>query len=142
MSLMLRCMAEGTPILMADGKTKAIQDIKIGDKVMGVQGNEVSVNNVWKGIEWGSMRQIKVEGQTLLLTLDHPVLTCVRNWRKAKDVSAGDEVFGIHKSRKTIDTAENVPYENRVHNLDLDDHDHAMIAGSIVVGDNYKQHTI
>lgn len=136
------CMAHGTPILMADGKTKAIQDIKIGDKVMGVQGNEVSVNNVWKGIESGSMRQIKVEGQTLLLTLDHPVLTYARNWRRAKDVSAGDEVFGIHKSRKTIDTAENVPYENRVYNLDLDGHDHAMIAGSIVVGDNYRQNII
>lgn len=29
------CMAKDTPILMSDGKIKMVQDIKIGDKLMG-----------------------------------------------------------------------------------------------------------
>ena len=45
------CFGKDTPILMADGSIKAIQDICIGDEVMGPDSNPRKVLNVHKGVD-------------------------------------------------------------------------------------------
>lgn len=45
-----KCLAEGTPILMTNGQTKKIEDIKIGDKVMGDYSDIKIVEEIHSGI--------------------------------------------------------------------------------------------
>lgn len=45
------CHAKGTPILMADGNVKNIEDIKIGDKVMGDDGTPRNVLRLYHGTD-------------------------------------------------------------------------------------------
>jgi DNA primase len=46
-----KCHAKGTSILMADGKIKNVEDIKIGDFVMGEDSKPKEVLNLGKGID-------------------------------------------------------------------------------------------
>lgn len=46
-----RCLAKDTPVLMYDGSTKMVQDIKIGDLVMGPDSSPRTVENANSGTE-------------------------------------------------------------------------------------------
>lgn len=46
-----RCLAKDTPILMYDGSVKMVQDVKIGDLVMGPDSSPRTVENVNSGTE-------------------------------------------------------------------------------------------
>lgn len=43
------CHAKDTPIVMADGTRKMVQDVKVGDKLMGVNGQTRVVNSLIRG---------------------------------------------------------------------------------------------
>lgn len=43
------CHAKDTPIVMADGKRKMVQDVKVGDKLMGVNGQTRVVESLIRG---------------------------------------------------------------------------------------------
>lgn len=46
-----QCLAYGTPVLMADGSIKEVQDIKIGEKIMGPDSKPRTVGNTNSGQE-------------------------------------------------------------------------------------------
>ena len=71
------CLAKGTPILMADKTTKAIEDIKEGDKVWSHDdnGNWVvnEVDYVFRdSLNPKPMIQLEYDGETIRTTYDHP----------------------------------------------------------------------
>lgn len=82
------CLAEGTEILMASGRKKAIEDIRIGEYVKTDDG-AAKVTNMWNGKEEGCLRVTADSGRELIMTKGHPVLTA-KGWKQAGELICGD----------------------------------------------------
>lgn len=67
------CFAEGTPVLMADGSQKAIQDIAIGDSVHSPEGPSRVLGVKYSGVE--PCVRIGYNDSSFLCTGNHPILT-------------------------------------------------------------------
>ena len=46
-----KCLAKGTPILMFDGSIKAVEDVKVGDQIMGPDSKVRNVLSLANGKE-------------------------------------------------------------------------------------------
>lgn len=101
------CHAKGHPILMFDGTTKPVEDIVVGDKLMGPDGKERNVLSLARGRqEMVKITPIKGEGFTV--NLDHimnlqmtgddfRVNMTVRDW-----ISSSHRVKRLFKLRKSF----------------------------------------
>ncbi|MEU0737412.1 polymorphic toxin-type HINT domain-containing protein, partial [Streptomyces lavendulocolor] len=127
--------APGTPVLMADGTRKPIEDVRVGERVMATdpetgrtEGHAVSHLIVGEGQK--HLRELTVDTDgaagdatgTLTATDEHPFwVTNLRAWVDAEDLTTGDllrspggdhmELLGIRAWTEPM----------RVHNLTVDD---------------------
>ncbi|MBQ1010712.1 RHS repeat protein [Micromonospora sp. M51] len=83
-----------TEVLMADGSTKPIKDIKVGDEVLatdpvtGEQGPR-TVGHLW--VHEDDMVALSVDGKVLATTEDHPFWNATdRQWQPAAELDRGD----------------------------------------------------
>ena len=82
------CHAPGSEILMHDGTVKPVEDIVVGDKVMGPDSAPRIVMNLHKG--WGRMvRIVPVKGEPFVVNEGHVLALvrtnkCRKNWEKNK----------------------------------------------------------
>ena len=74
------CFVEGTEITMADGSIKLIEDIKIGEQLVGKDGQ---FNNVLEYLRpvLGNRTLIAFNGGVPFITDDHPVLMADGTWK-------------------------------------------------------------
>ena len=70
------CLAEDTPIKMADGSVKRVQDVREGDMVLSCDGNVISENEVECVIRTSHkekpMIELEYDGEKITTTYDHP----------------------------------------------------------------------
>lgn len=143
------CVAAGTPVLMADGEWRAIEQIRAGDRVRGVADEVLEVRETWTGRETQPLIQLGlVDGRSILLTEEHPVLT-PDGVRLARDLAAGDTVSMLD-GEATLAEVGRAAFDGAVHNLDLapegvatdalgDDLVTGFIAAGFAIGDNRMQ---
>ena len=81
------CFIPGTPILMADGSQKAIEDIQIGDMVMGIDGLPNRVITPHTTYLGDRRSMLTFADGSLTWTPEHPM------WIKDH---TGDEFWGVH----------------------------------------------
>lgn len=88
------CFVPTTPILMGDGTTKNISDVKVGDQVMSWDGDRYITKPVTRTYENVATRLLKVEagGRKWWVTPEHPFLTSTRGWTNAEDLQIGDKL--------------------------------------------------
>jgi len=90
------CLAAGTKIQMADGRSVPIESVKIGDRTLNPfspDATAVTVVDTAKGFEDVPMVRIKDEaGRSLLMTEMHPILTVDRGMVQARKLRVGDKV--------------------------------------------------
>ncbi len=92
------CFAAGTPILMADGTTKAIERIERGDRVRAVFHEEPegppSAGEVVDVYHNGPRKLVEVEvgGQVIRVTPKHPFYVRGRSWTAAAELRPGDSL--------------------------------------------------
>jgi len=96
-----QCFLAGTPVLLADGSYRAIEDIKVGDKVMcyDEKGKEMKagiVTKVWHNTGERSADKYMVINDFLRVTVEHPFLT-KEGWKEAKDLRIGETLVGGQK---------------------------------------------
>ena len=74
-----KCLLKGTQVIMSDGTLKNVEDVKIGDKVMGPDSNPRNVVDLHSGIS--PMYRIDQErGESYTVTDDHILtLICTEN---------------------------------------------------------------
>ena len=74
------CFVAGTLITMADGSSKNIEDVTIGDQLIGKDG---AINTVQEYIRplLGDRTLVSFNGGTPFITNDHPVLTINGTWK-------------------------------------------------------------
>jgi hypothetical protein len=115
------CLAKGTQILMADGKTVDIEKIAKGSKVVADgSGVALSVMDVSVGIERIPMVRIQDDaGHELLMTASHPVLTPDRGVVWAEELTVGSKVL-TRSGTRTLVTVKREMYHDQVYNLKLD----------------------
>ncbi|MER5609147.1 Hint domain-containing protein [Micromonospora tulbaghiae] len=86
-----------TQVLMADGTTKEMQDLRVGDVVAaadpetGKSGAE-SITNLW--IHDDEMRLLTVDGESVATTSGHPFWNASEHvWQPAGELEAGDALL-------------------------------------------------
>jgi hypothetical protein len=110
------CFIAGTMILMADGTQKKIEDVKIGDVLMGEKGSHNTVLDFDRP-NLGSRQLYSINGSEPFVTADHP-LRAVDGWRCIHP--PGTE----GRPRKTLQ-----------HHIDYYGVDHGVETTQLVIGD-------
>jgi len=110
-----QCLWKEEHVLMADGETKRIADIRVGDQVITVDPDtaETSVANVINQYVRPTEKQIvKITthaGRSLTCTEDHPILT-LDGWKKAGSLTESDLIC-INPNNSETYTAESRNHE-------------------------------
>jgi hypothetical protein len=133
------CLAPGTMVITRNGNVP-IESVRIGDSVKSTTspGGWAKVRNVWNGVERGEMVEVDADGQTLLMTKNHPVYTR-SSCKKACELNESDELSFDGGQFKKVGV-KIVPYDGKVYNLDTEG-DYGFIANGIMVGTNRTQNT-
>ncbi|OLT20003.1 hypothetical protein BJF81_06305 [Ornithinimicrobium sp. CNJ-824] len=94
------CFTPETPVLMADGAWKPIQDVRAGEDVTSVdmssyRGRVARVEEVLTREVSEELYVVRPHGQPwpIRATAEHPFLVARRGWVEARDVRPGDEVM-------------------------------------------------
>lgn len=133
------CFAKNTQILMADGKTKQIDAITKGDKVLSDKGNVLEVKGTLKGTE-KELVYIRTEnGKEIMVSKTHPV-ACKRGIISAERLNASDILCLQNDQYSPIKDLYLKDYNNEVYNIDTGGKD-LIIANGIVCGNYESQNT-
>ena len=144
------CFVSGTEIHMADGSIKLIEDVVIGDQLIGKDGN---INTVLAYIRpvLGSRSLISFNNGVPFITDDHPVLMADGSWKSvdpdatlSKYAILSDRNIGQLQVGDTIATPDGAGFEiasieRHQHSADLQlynfslDGDHTYVANNLVV---------
>lgn len=151
MQMVYSCLAKGSMITLASGKTMPIERLKVGDKVLGAseysphKDMSLVIEDISIGVETIPMVEITTStGETLLLTESHPVLNVADQPVWANALQVGDRIQ-TQDSKVMISSIRHVDYDDNVYNLKLarpegDSHydqgeSFAMYANGLLVGD-------
>lgn len=142
------CFAADTPILMADGSQRPIQDIRPGDFVWNPRTRAPqAVARVIAGPEEKPLYQVGIVGSELLVTQDHPFLTPF-GLIQAKDLQIGMRLL-IGEQETSVVALQEKPLTGPapiVWNLELAgserEDDHFVWAAGIMTGDLYLQNSL
>ena len=106
------CHAKGQKLLMANGESKAVENIKLGDKLIGADGKARKVLRLHNGVD-ELYKITPIKGKAFVVTKDH-LLTLVRTNERSKpkypsqckggeivDVTV-EEYLGWSKSKKHL----------------------------------------
>lgn len=81
------CHAIGTPILMFDGHLKNVEDIEVGDILMGSDSNPRTVNNLCRGSD--QMYEIRpIKGESFIVNSEH-----ILSLQKTNEGIIGDHIY-------------------------------------------------
>jgi DNA repair photolyase len=88
------CAAPDTPVLMADGRTRRIEDLRVGDRIYGTvrdgayrRYTVTEVRDHWRTVR-RAYRVTLADGTTLITSGDHRLLT-ERGWKHVADTRVG-----------------------------------------------------
>ncbi|GGM35064.1 hypothetical protein GCM10011608_19590 [Micromonospora sonchi] len=101
-----RSFASGTEVLMADGSTKPIEDVEVGDMVLATDpetGEEGPrrVTHLW--VHEDQMVDLKVDGGKLTTTEDHPFWNETdQQWQESQALDPGDLLYTASGGTLTI----------------------------------------
>ncbi|GIH02085.1 hypothetical protein Rhe02_01520 [Rhizocola hellebori] len=128
-----------TRVLMADGNSKALADVRIGDKVhasdpeTGESGGR-TITAVW--IHDDSFVELEVDGKVVRTTEDHPFWNDTdQEWQRADELDRGDLLIAADGRRVPVTSSAVKPTtEGLAYNLTVSDlHTYYVLAGATPV---------
>ncbi len=105
------CLSGGTTILMADGRTRSIADVRAGNVVYGTERRGKYRRYVSSTVldHWSTMapahRITLADGTPLVASADHRFLS-TRGWRRVEELAAGDQLVRIDAHRSDFRLSE------------------------------------
>ncbi|MFD6568314.1 polymorphic toxin-type HINT domain-containing protein [Micromonospora profundi] len=128
-----------TEVLMADGTSKPISEIEIGDEVKAAdpESDEEAakpVTHLW--IHQDTLQNLLIDGRILTTTEDHPFWNATdRRWERADELDPGDLLETPEGSRAVVGRfIPNTAHEDTAYNLTVADiHTYYVLAGSTPV---------
>jgi uncharacterized protein YfaS (alpha-2-macroglobulin family) len=126
------CFAADTPITMADGTTKAIKDVKVGDYVLTRSQNDASlVSSKVLNTHSAEVAGYLVINGDLKVTENH-ILNVNGEWREASKISIGDDLTGKDGKPVRVKSIEWIAGKFMVYNLEIENY-HTYFADNIWV---------
>ena len=130
------CFVADTPVLMADGSSKPIQDVQVGDEVVAydpdtdtTQPRTVTRTYVHEQVE--TLVVTLEDGSTVETTAGHPFLTRDRGWTPAGHLRPGDLLHTPDDTWVTVTGVEATGQTRTVYNLEIEDlHTYHVRAGT------------
>jgi hypothetical protein len=147
------CLAAGTPVLLADGTSKPIEQVQVGDHVKSdAAGTARRVDLTYVGVEYIPMVRIAAGKHVVTVTAGHPLPTPDHRIVLARRVKVGDRLVTV-EGPAAVTAVELVPPGPgegvRVYNLDVGEArgkapaltatNRTLFAAGILVGDNATQ---
>jgi len=130
------CFAKSTKIKMADNTIKLIEEIKIGENVLTMDGKTARVKNIITGTEEKMVCIKTSRGNTILITSDHPVMTN-EGMLRANELTAGN-IISMEYGNDSVEWLFYQEYNDRVFSLELDEKS-VLIANGFYAGDFASQ---
>ncbi|MFA6391350.1 MAG: alpha-2-macroglobulin family protein [Patescibacteria group bacterium] len=127
------CFVQGTPILMADGTTKPIEQIKENDRILtrsSENNSEMVPAHISKTFEHLVDEYLIING-TLEITPNH-ILWVNGSWQSAESIKIGDWLLNANNERVMVETINKKVAPVFVYNLSVDQY-HTFIASNIYV---------
>jgi hypothetical protein len=117
------CFVEGTPIMMADGSVKPIEEIRVGDEVMAFDGKSDTVKRVhqresdhvrevWYRSEEGELRRLET-------TDGHLLWIEGKEWIPARKAETGDNLMSLGACAWKVEKNERFEKPATVYNFDV-----------------------
>lgn len=128
----------GTRVRMADGTTKRIEEVKVGDLVLATdpttgrtESRPVTALVVGQGQK--DLVELQLSGGKLVATQGHPVWAGNRGaWVDAGDLDPGDRVVSADRRMAAVTASREWTGYQRVYNLTVDGfHTYYVVAGSV-----------
>jgi len=111
------CLAAGTEIELAAGKTAPVEALKAGDRVLNPHQPSLTVMDTAIGTETVPMVRIRSEaGRSLLMTEMHPIQVMARGMVQARALKKGDVVLTKAGPSKLVEVSRE-PYAGKVYNV-------------------------
>jgi hypothetical protein len=129
------CFVAGTQVLMADGTRKAIEDVKVGDKVASrnVTTGKDETHTVTRTFVHHDvvLYEVKVDGGKVTTTADHPFYVHGLGWTAVKDLRPGDELDRADGTTVTVEAVIATGRTATVYNFEVEGvHDYYVQAGT------------
>ena len=103
------CFVAGTPVLMADGTTKPIEEIRPGDMVLAADHldpeGKPQAARVARFFDNGEKEVVRLRfqnGEELVCTPSHRFYVCGKGWICSEELVAGDECLTAERERVTF----------------------------------------
>jgi hypothetical protein len=134
-----RSFSGDTPVLLADGTSKKIKDVRVGDEVIatdpetGEQGPR-TVTHLW--IHTDDLYVLTVDGQALTTTEDHPFWDVTDGrWERADELKRGDLLLTPDGTVVRVDSFSSTAHVvGTAYNLTVDDiHTYYVLADDVPV---------
>ena len=149
MEFVYGCLAPGTLITLADGTSRAIEKIAVGDRLRGLDGRGLEVTSYTKGPETKRLFTIiTADGKSVRMTEAHPVPLADGTVKQAHKLLVGDRM-STAAGPVAITKLTEAAYSGDVWNLavggpqqskaTLDTASHAFFANGLLVGDARAQ---
>ncbi|WNG40897.1 hypothetical protein F0U61_49795 [Archangium violaceum] len=146
------CLAEGTQVTTADGKTVPVEQVKLGDKLLtNGKGVALTVTAVSRGGEHKPLVKLKDEhGGEVMVTETHPMVTAKRGVVQARELKVGEALL-TRTGTATLVGVERVPFSGQVFNFALGTPEElarvapearTLYANGYLVGDSHLQATL
>jgi hypothetical protein len=141
-SVSLACFAAGTPVVMADGSTRPIETLRVGDDVLAFdeRRRKVAIGTVSEFLqhEPSAIHRAVVEGvsKDVLLTTNHPFYSAGR-WRAIGDLPLRSELYHFDPPRRESSPRRLLALEptgriEPVYNLEVEEA-HTYFVGGLLV---------
>ena len=120
------CFTGDTPVLMADGSSKPIQDIQPGDQVTAWDPDTDTtqprtVTRTWTHENTETLVVRLEDGGQVETTTGHPFLTKDHGWTPAGHLKPGDQLHTPDNTWVTVQSIEATGQAHTVHNLEIED---------------------
>ncbi|QRK10309.1 hypothetical protein JQX13_09560 [Archangium violaceum] len=146
------CLAEGTRVTKADGKTVPVEQVKLGDKLLANgRGVALTVTAVSRGGEHKPLVKLRDEqGGEVMVTETHPMVTAKRGVVQAAELKVGEALL-TRTGTATLVGVERVPFSGQVFNFALGTPEElasvgpearTLYANGYLVGDSHMQATL
>ncbi|MDD2653582.1 MAG: polymorphic toxin-type HINT domain-containing protein, partial [Candidatus Omnitrophica bacterium] len=126
------CFLAGTPILMADGSTKPIEKVKVGDEVLSFDENKnLLVADTVKQAFIHKANEYFILNGSLRVTGEHPFYSN-GEWIKVNELKIGDSIKDKEGNLKKITDIQKVKADVLVYNLEVNPY-HTYFADGFLV---------
>lgn len=132
------CMAADTQVAMADGSIKRADELKIGDQVLGQDGQSHQVTNITKGPE-PVLYRIETKRRQIRLSAMHSVVL-EEQMLPAKEVRAGMKIM-TQDGLEIVQAVTCCPYNGLVYNF-MFQGETVIYGNGIAIGDHALQQRI